>query len=48
MFPKLLELREHAGLPAVEILPHAEDEPIFSDETFGGWKNITSRYGAIP
>ena len=34
MFPKLLELREHAGLPAVEILPHAEDEPIFSDETF--------------
>lgn len=34
MFPKLLELREHASVPAVEILPHAVDEPIFSEESF--------------
>ena len=34
LFPKLLELDECASVPAVEILPHAVDEPIFSEESF--------------
>lgn len=34
LFSKLLELREYASVPAVEILPHAVDEPIFAEESF--------------
>lgn len=34
LYPKLLELREYAAVPAVEILPHKVEDPSFSDESF--------------